>query len=53
MNDSKEGRWRGMGVGLGGCGTEDHGNLADKRVREEEEGKNCGLCSRDTDKQNL
>ena len=47
-DDSEEGHQQGMGVGLGGYGIGYHGYLANKVVRKESEGKNHGICSRET-----
>ena len=42
-----------MGVGLGGRGNGDHGDLANKGVRGEMAGENHGICSMETDEQTL
>ena len=38
-----------MGMGLGGRGFIGNTDLADKGVREEAEGKHCGVCCREAD----
>ena len=47
-NDSKEGRRWGIGVGIGGRGIGCHSDLVNKGVCEEASGKNCRVCSRET-----
>ena len=42
-----------MGVSLGGRGIGDNLDLNNKGLREEAAGKNCGICSRETNIQTL
>ena len=52
-NDSEEGKWRGMVLGLGGISAGHNRDLYNKGVHEEEAGKNGEICSRDTNIQTL
>ena len=52
-NNIKKGQRRGRGVGPGGRGVRSYRDLAYKGVREEVEGKNCGVCSMETEIRNL
>ena len=48
-NNTKNGRQRGMGVGLGGHGFGGYTDLTNKGVHEEAAGNNHVVCSRDAD----